>query len=281
VEPQVFAMVLASAVVHATWNALVKLGDDRLATVAIMSATQIPISLVLLTVFALPAPEAWPYLLGSVALSTAYILFLQRAYRAGDFALVYPLARGLAPLIVAAISVLALGEILAWTAKLAILFVSIGIFSLSLSRGAAGLRDWRPVAWAAATGCFIGCYTVLDGLGARASGDAHGYMAWMSLLTAALTIACAIALRGRRAPRPSGRTVRLGALAGVLSYASAWTVIWAMTLAPLPLVSALRETGIVFAAIIGVVALKEKLDLARCASIATTMFGAALLKFSR
>jgi drug/metabolite transporter (DMT)-like permease len=274
----VFFAVLAAALVHASWNALVKSGDDRLASVAIIGATQILVSLALLP-FVTPLPlAAWPYVAVSTALSTAYMLALQHAYRAGDFSQVYPLARGTAPLVVALLSVLILGEVLSGLAWLAIGTICIGIVSLGLSRGPA--RDAKPILWALLTGLFIGCYTLIDGLGVRAAGDPTAYRVWMSLATGAFTVVCALALRGRAAA-PTPRTIKLGALAGALSYGSAWTVMWAMAEAPIALVSALRETGIVFAAIIGVVALNERLDLARAASIASTLAGTALLKLAR
>ncbi|MFM7347436.1 MAG: EamA family transporter [Tagaea sp.] len=276
----VFLAMLAAALVHASWNALVKAGDDRLASVGIIGATQILISLALLPFVASLAPGAWVYVAISTVLSTAYMIALQRAYRAGDFSQVYPLARGTAPVVVAALSVLILGETLPALAWIAIATICVGIVSLSLGRGRAGLRDATPVAWALLTGGCIGCYTLIDGMGVRAAGDPTAYMVWMSLATGAFTLLCAGALRGR-APIPNTRTLRLGALAGALSYGSAWTVMWAMAQAPIALVAALRETGIVFAAIIGVVALKERLDLARAASIASTIAGTALLKLVR
>jgi drug/metabolite transporter (DMT)-like permease len=278
----VFVAVLAATFVHAAWNALIKAGEDRLAGIATIGATQILISLALLPFVAPLDPATYPYVAASMVLSTAYMLALQRAYRAGEFSQIYPLARGTAPLVVAGLSVFLLGETIGGLAGLAIATICVGIVSLALARGPArSARDPRPVAWALLTGGLIGCYTTVDGVGVRVAGDASAYMVWMSLATGALTVACALALRGRGLPRPAPRALRLGALAGALSYGSAWTVMWAMAQAPLALVSALRETGIVFAAIIGVIVLKERLDLARAGSIAATLAGTALLKFVR
>ena len=137
------------------------------------------------------------------------------------------------------------------------------------------------MALALTTGSFIGAYTIVDGLGVRAAGSAHGYMIWLTLASALLIVACTSWLqRGRRASM-SRRSRTAGVVAGVMSYGSAWVVMWALSLAPFALVSALRETGIVFAVIIGVVFLKERVNLARLASIALTLAGTALLKLSR
>ena len=277
----VFLMVLGAALVHATWNALVKTDRDRLALIRVMSFTQLALSLCLAPFVAVPAAESRPYLAASTVLCTGYMLFLNRAYQMADLSLVYPLARGVAPFIVAVVSVGFLGEHLGRANQLAILLMGLGITSLALARGAASLRDWRPVVLALMTGSFIGAYTIVDGLGARAAGSPHGYMIWLSLITALLIVGCVGWLqRGRRTPL-SPRSRNVGIAAGIMSYGSTWVVIWALTLAPLAMVSALRETGIVFAVIIGVVFLKERVNPARLASIALTLIGTALLKLSR
>jgi drug/metabolite transporter (DMT)-like permease len=171
------------------------------------------------------------------------MLFLNRSYQAGDLSLVYPLARGIAPLIVAVVSIGLLGEKLSHASQIAVLFIALGITSMALTRGAAGLRDLRPVLLALGTGGFIAGYTLIDGLGARAAGTAHGYMIWLSLLTAILIVGCVHWLqRGRQTPI-GPRSRRAGIVSGIMSYGSSWMVIWALTLAPLAMVSALRETG--------------------------------------
>lgn len=278
---EVFLLVLCAALVHAIWNAMVKSDGDRLGLMKVMSLTQLVLSAALMPFVAVPAVDSWPCLAASPILTTGYVLFLSYAYRAGDLSHVYPLARGIAPLIVAIVSIGFLGERLAPISQLAILLIAAGITSLMLTRGAAGLRDPRPTLFALATGGFIASYTLVDGIGARASGTASGYMVWISLLSS-LAILAAVHWMQRGQLQPlSPRTRRAGFAVGLLSYGATWVVIWAMTQAPIALVSALRETGVVFAVIIGVVVLKERLNLARLASIATTLTGTALLKFSR
>ena len=274
-------MVVVAALVHATWNALVKADADRLALTQVMSATQLALSLALVAFVALPQPQSWPYLAASAVLSTAYMLFLNRAYQYGDLSHVYPLARGVAPLIVAGVATGFLGEELTFATRLAVVLIALGIASLSLTRGMQGFRDPRPVLYALLTGGFIAAYTIVDGLGARAAGSPHGYMIWMSGLTAVMTIACIGGLQHGRRQAVSRRTWTRGIACGVLSYATAWLVIWALTLAPMAMVSALRETGIVFAVLIGVFVLHERLSLARLASVMLTLTGTAILKMSR
>jgi len=277
----VFAMILGAALIHATWNAIVKSDADRLALMAAMAATQLALAACLLPLVAFPAAASWPYLIASSFVSTGYWLFLNWAYHFGDLSHVYPFARGIAPLIVAVVSVGFLGEELSRNGQTAVLLIALGVASLALTRGTAGFRDPRPVALAMVTGSFTAAYTIIDAVGARASGSAHGYMAWATLLTSILTIGCLHRLRGGRRRAVGERSRRAGVAAGILSYATSWLIVWALTLAPIALVSALRETGIVFAVIIGVVFLRERVSLARLASIATTVIGATFLKLSR
>ena len=278
---EVFLMIVGAALVHATWNALIKAEGDRLALIKVMSSTQFVLSLCLVPFVALPARESWPYLVASPVFNTGYMLFLNRAYQAGDLSLVYPFARGIAPLIVAVVSIGLLGEQLGHTNQIAIMLIVLGTTSLALTRGPASRPDRRAVLLALGTGGFIAGYTIIDGIGARAAGTAHGYMVWISLFTGILIVGCVQWLQQGRRVTVGQRSQRTGIVSGLMSYASSWLVIWGLTLAPLALVSALRETGIVFAVIIGVVVLKERLNLARLASIVTTLIGTTILKLSR
>lgn len=277
----VFLMVLAAALIHATWNAVVKSDGDRLALIKTLFLTHFIVSAGLLPFFAVPALESWPYLVGSAVLNLAYALLLHRAYHLGDLSLVYPLARGVAPLIVTIVTVLFLGEQLSRASQVAVLLIGLGITSVAVARGHAGFRDPRPVLLAVGTGTFIAGYTILDGYGARIAGSAHSYVIWLSLV-AGLLVAAVIHFmqRVQRAPiNPRSRNA--GIFSGLVSYLASWLVIWSMTQAPIALVSALRETGIVLAVIIGVVFLKERLSLIRIASIAATLIGTTILKVNR
>ena len=277
----VFAMVLGAALLHAVWNALVKVNADRLALVALMQTSQIAVALLVVPFVAFPTPESWPYILASTVLNTAYFVFLINAYRYGDLSHVYPIARGSAPLIVAALSVAVVGETLNGQAALSVVLIALGIMSLTLTRGADGFREPKAMLYAVGTGVFIAGYTVVDGLGARLADSAHSYTFWVHLLNGIPITLLALYLRRGQVSESLRTSWKLGLLAGIVSLLAYWIVIWAMTQAPLALVSAVRETGMVFAVLIGVFFLKERLDLARLASTGMTLIGAVMLKLSK
>lgn len=277
----VFAMVLGAALLHAVWNALVKVNADRLALVALMQTSQIAVALLVVPFVAFPTPESWPYILASTVLNTAYFVFLINAYRYGDLSHVYPIARGSAPLIVAVLSVAVVGETLNGQAALSVVLIALGIMSLTLTRGADGFREPKAMLYAVGTGVFIAGYTVVDGLGARLADSAHSYTFWVHLLNGIPITLLALYLRRGQISESLRTSWKLGLLAGIVSLLAYWIVIWAMTQAPLALVSAVRETGMVFAVLIGVFFLKERLDLARLASTGMTLIGAVMLKLSK
>ena len=277
----VFAMVLGAALLHAAWNALVKINADRLVMIAIMMMSQVFVALLVIPFVAVPTPESWPYIWASTVLNTAYCIFLIGAYRYGDLSHVYPISRGSAPLIVAAISILIVGETLSAQASVSIVIIGLGIMSLTLTRGAAGFAEPRAVLYALGTGLFIAGYTVVDGLGARLADSAHSYTFWVHLFNGIPITLLALYLRRGQVFVSVRKSWKVGMLGGLISLVAYWIVIWAMTQAPMAMVSAVRETSMVFAVLIGVFVLKERLDLARLASIGTTLAGTVLLKLSR
>jgi len=167
VPVEVFLMVLGAALVHATWNALVKADGERLSLIRLMSATQIGLSVCLIPFVSVPAADCWPFLLASSVLNTGYMLMLNRAYQSGDLSLVYPFARGMAPLLVAIASVVVLSENLTYANQAAVVIIALGITSLSLTQRPTNWVDLRPLAFAVGTGAFIAGYTIVDSLGAR------------------------------------------------------------------------------------------------------------------
>lgn len=277
----VFAMVLGAAILHAAWNALVKATADRLVMIAIMMASQVGVALLVVPFVAFPTPESWPYIWASTVLNTAYCLFLIAAYRHGDLSHVYPISRGSAPLIVAVISVAIVGETLTRQAGLAVVVIALGIMSLTLTRGAEGFRDPKAMVYALGTGLFIAGYTVVDGVGARLAETAHSYTFWVHLFNGLPIALLALYLRRGQVAASLRSAWKVGVLGGAISLLAYWIVIWAMTQAPMALVSAVRETSMVFAVLIGVFVLKERLDLARLASIGTTLIGTVMLKMSK
>ena len=276
-EPLVIALVLAAAVMHAVWNAVIKVGEDRLMTIALVMVVSGLLGLLLLIGQAPPAPESWIFIALSVAIHTVYYILLIAAYRVGDLSHAYPLARGSAPLMVAAGAALFAGEFLSLAEIAGIAVVSAGIFSLMVSSGF-GLRgDWRSIAYPLATGMVIATYTVIDGLGVRASGSAPGYIGWLFILES-LPI-CVIALAMRRASaivflRQSWKPATAG---GVLAFGAYALVIWALSFGAMAHVSALRETSVVIAALIGTRLLGEPFGTRRIVSAIVVASGVAVL----
>ena len=204
------------------------------------------------------------------------------AYRVGDLTQVYPIARGTGPLIVALVTVGLLGVQLTAVELIAIAVITSGLFSLALVRGRDGLRNRHATLLALATGVFIACYSLSDGIGARASGSPLGYFALLAVINAAIFAAFMAwrrpGLLTRLARGEARRTFWLGGSASFVAYV---IVVWAFTQAPLALVTALRETSIVFALMIGVGLMGERLDLGKVVSTFVTLLGAALLRLGR
>jgi len=277
----VFLAVLCAALLHATWNALVKGGVDKRVSMAAVMLGHLPFALVILPLVPLPAAPSLPYLIAGIVLHAGYQLFLFQSYQKGDLTQVYPIARGSAPLIVALVSVVFLGVHLSPVELLAVTIIGAGILSLALVRRADGMRNGGAAMLALVTGCFIASYSLVDGLGARLAGTALGFYSWLTIGNV-IIILVLLSIKSPGVLREvmhSGRRVLL--IGGTASFAAYAIVIWAFTQAPIALVTALRETSIVFALIIGVFFLKERLDLAKVFSTMTTLLGVALLRFSK
>ena len=277
----VFLAVLGAAFLHAAWNAVVKGGTDKRLGIGAVVLGHIPIALVCLTFVPLPAAECLPYLTAGVAIHFAYQLMLMQSYRIGDLTQVYPIARGSAPLLVALVSVGFLGVSLSRLELLGVLIIGLGILSLALVRRADGLRNGPAAAMALATGVTIAAYSLVDGIGARLSGNSLAFYAWLSLINGFLMI---VYLRFT-APGVIGQVLTKGRLLFVIgggaSFVAYAIATWAFTQAPIALVTALRETSIVFALLIGVFFLKERLDLVKVASTMTTLLGVAILRLGK
>ncbi len=277
----VFAMVALAALLHAAWNAMMKVNADRLIMVSTMVVSQVAISVMVVPFVAFPPPEAWPFIAASTALHTAYYVFLILAYRYGDLSHVYPIARGVSPLIVAVISVVFVGEVLSAAATVSIILIALGIMSLTLTRGAEGFREPKAMFFALGTGVFIAGYTLADGLGARTADSAHSYVFWLNIFDGLPILVIAYFMRRGRIREQVRLCWKAGVLSGVVSLMAYWIAIWAMTLAPMAMVSAVRETSMVFAVLFGVFFLKERLNLVRVISTAVTLAGVVLLKTSK
>ncbi len=222
---------------------------------------------------------SWPWLVASIILHLAYYYGLTEAYRTGDLSQVYPIARGAAPLMTAVISTTALGEDIGLFGWIGILSLVAGVFLLSIRGGRDLTRiDRRAVGFAFFTAMTICGYSLTDGIGARVSGNAHAYAALLFILDGSCMAVFALWRRGQSILTEARIYWKTGLFGGALSVTSYWIVIWAMTVAPIAIVAALRETSVLFAAVISVVILKEQLRPARVIAALMIVFGLALIR---
>ena len=274
----VFLAVLGAAVMHASWNAIVKVGLDRFSSILLLSIAQGGLALCLLPFFAFPLAAAWPWLIASSLLHVGYKLFLIRAYQHGDLSQVYPLARGSAPLIVAIVGGVFLGEAMTAGKTAAVVAIAIGVIVMSRDGGVLGRLPTKALLYALGTACFTAAYTLVDGVGARIAATASGYTLWMFAIDATCMASIAVATRGKHVIRALAPAWRSGCIAGGLSLGSYWIAIWAFTLAPLAMVAALRETSVLFAMLIGVFLLGERAGLWRWVAALLIVCGVVLMR---
>jgi drug/metabolite transporter (DMT)-like permease len=277
----VMMVVLLAALLHASWNFLVKSTDDKHLSMSAVVLGHTPFALAALSLSPLPDSNALPYILGGAVLHSGYQLFLLASYRIGDLSQVYPLARGSSPLIVAAISVTLLGVHLSWIELTAVATIGTGIMSLTLVRRSDGLRNGRAASLAIITGGFIASYSLVDGLGAREAGTALGFYGCLSMVNAVIFAVIMRVFQPGTVTRAVCRNWRIALCGGGASFFAYAMVIWSFTMAPIPLVTALRETSIIFALLLGVFVLKERLDLMKVFATACTLLGVGLLRINR
>lgn len=268
--------ILFAAFLHASWNALLRADGDRLWSMTVMCLAVALASLVSALWLPAPARASWPCGVLSAVLHVGYNLFLVRSYRAGDLGQTYPIARGCSPMLVTLGAVWLAGETMDLTALLGIALVSLGIIVLSLRGRRLGLPS---LPYALGTGCFIAAYSVTDGIGVRLSGAPMAYTAWMCAMWGLLMPLVFVALRGARALWPTGgsRSVAKAAAGGLVSLLAYGIVIYAMSVAPMGAVSALRETSVLFAAVIGHRFLGEPLSPSRLLACLAIAAGAVMI----
>lgn len=255
-SPVVIGLLLASALAHAVWNAIVRSGQDRFWSLAIICLVGAIAALPFAFGLGLPATASWPYLVLSSVLQIGYSLFLVRAYRDGDLSSVYPIARGSAPLLVTLAAAVVAGELPNTAGLTGIFLVSSGIILLTLGNGR---PDGKSAIAAFATGIFIASYMVVDGLGVRLSERATSYAAWQAVVAGVLIPLSYIVIRRRAPGLPRGKEGALVVGAGILGTLGYCIAVWAMSRSTMGGVSAIRETSIVFAALIGTFVLNEKM----------------------
>lgn len=277
---QVFLAVLAAAFMHASWNLLVKLHLDRFLSLFLLQSLMGFLGLAMLAWFGVPLAQSLPYALVSGLLHTGYNVFLARSYRSGDLSQVYPIARGTAPLLAMLASFLAAHDGLSLMAIAGIAILILGIWLVAIDRSTTNRLDSISLYFALATSCFIAAYTIVDGLGGRASGNASGYTGLVFLLDAVFLTSYALWTRGGGIFRQVAPFWRQGLVGAALSAGAYWIVIWAMTQAPIAAVAALRETSILFVMAMSARFLKEKIGLKRLAGGLLVVIGAIALRIS-
>ncbi|MET9506642.1 DMT family transporter [Streptomyces sp. NPDC006622] len=275
--PLVTAAVLLAAVTHASWNAIAHRITDKLTGFTLISGGGLLIGLAAAPFVAFPAAAAWPYLLVSAVIHIAYYALLMRSFQLGDFGQAYPIARGSAPLVVTVLAAAFAHEVPDGWAAAGIAVSCAGLTGVALW-GLRGRRpDWAAIGAALATGLTIAAYTVVDGLGVRASGSSLGYTAWlMAVQGTVLPLYAATRRRGAAlaALRPHATLGLLGAALSVTAYT---LVLWAQTQAELAPISALRESSIIVGAAIGAIFFKERFGAPRVAAAALLMVGIGLI----
>ncbi len=269
--------VLLAALLHASWNAMIKGGGDVLHDTAGIVFGAMLLALPFVFVVPLPPPQAWPFIAASVTVHLAYYWLMISAYRVGDLSLVYPLMRGVAPLITAVAGIAVLGELPAGIAWFGMVLVSGGVFALSF-RALGHAPSRAAIGFALANAAVIALYTLIDGKGARVSGNAWSYIVWLFVLDGVPFSLWMFATRRPTFVAHLRRRSRRALLGGGLSAAAYAISVWAMTKAPVALVASLRETSVLFATLIGARMLKEHLSPRRWAGVVAVVIGVLALK---
>jgi drug/metabolite transporter (DMT)-like permease len=291
VPPAVLAAVLGAALLHATWNALVKAGgkgampaDPLPATVLVVLGGAV-VSALLLPFMTAPGRASWPFIAASSVTQCVYYLLLIEAYRSGDMSHAYPLMRGSAPLLVALVNGPLTGESLKPAQWLAMLLICGGVLAMALAgtphgRGRGGGNKRRSTVFALLTACVIALYTLIDGAGVRRSGAPAAYTMWIFLLSGASVTAWAARGRVRELVAAARARPLLLPVGGVSTVGSYGIALWAMTLAPVAAIAALRETSILFATAIAALILHERVGRSRLLAVGLIACGAAVMRLA-
>jgi drug/metabolite transporter (DMT)-like permease len=271
--------VLLAALLHASWNALLKSGRDVLLDTAAIVIGGGLVALPFVFFVPPPAEASWPFIAGSALIHIAYYLLMVNAYRTGDLSLVYPLMRGTAPMITAILGIILLQEWPSPFSWLGIALISLGVFALAL-RTVDHTPSGAAIGFALANAAVIAAYTIVDGRGARLAQGAWSYICWLFVVDALPFTLMVAFVRGRTFIKAMYERRWRGLIGGGLSAAAYAISVWAMTLAPVAMVASLRETSVLFAALIGTKVLRERLSARRWAGACAIVLGALALKLA-
>ncbi len=276
--------VLAGALLHAGWNALVKSSGDKELDTALVHTMGALVALPVALALGPPSSACWPYLAASLVIHVGYYIALAGAYQHGELGHTYPIMRGFAPLLVALASGSLIGETPSAAAWLGVLGITVGVALVGLSHPGEALHHRKALGFAFANAAIIACYTLVDGLGVRISADPVRYVLWLVALDAFAYPGLVAWRRGRAGRLAAVPYVRrrwpVAALGGMASIGSYGIALWAMTLAPVASVAALRETSVLFAAVLGTVLLKERFGLQRALGTLVVVAGVVALRLA-
>ena len=274
----VFITVIFAALLHAIWNGMVKNFEDKVISVSAIVFGHVPIAILVMLFLPLPTLESVPYIILSAIIHQGYQYYLISAYKIGDLTRVYPVARGSGPIVATLISIIFLGLLISKIQILSIFLICFGIIILGVFNKKS-LKNNKTVIYSLATGFFIGLYSLSDGYGARISLSPLSFLGWSFILNAMIF---PFVLKSMNYSNVFSRVMKEAKfifwIGGTVSYIVYGLIVWCFTQAPIPLVGALRETGIIFALLIGSLFLKEKLTLVKIISIFLIFIGAILLK---
>ena len=269
---------MAAAFLHALWNALIKLGTSKIGAMVILSVMEVPIGLGVAFFMGPINPAAIPWVIAAGVTHFAYKFFLSYAYERGDLSRVYPIARGAAPMIVAVAGIFLLSDEMNTRQYIAITVLAGGILLMARGVFASG-ENRRLVPFALGSALATATYTLIDGQGARISGNAVSYIAWVFVADGLIFSLGMLALRGRAVVPTGAHAWRMGTIGAAASFGAYAISVWAMTFAPIALVAALRETSILFAVLIGWLAFGERMTREKVVAAMVNVSGVILTRF--
>lgn len=269
-------LILLAAALHAGWNAMIKVSGDRVAVMAVVTLAGSVLSLFALPFVDSPDPASWALLALSILIHTGYHFFLPIAYDHGDLGQVYPIARGSAPILVTLGAFLFAGEHISQVALMGIFCLSIGVMALTFDGGKASNINPKALVFALLTGVCIASYTVVDGLGARQAGSVLGFAVWLTIGNGILTFLIAFIWKRKEIIEVAKNNAVTGIAGGAMQVGAYWIIVYALAIAPMGMVSGLRETSVLFAALISTFLLKEGFGVWRFVSACLVTFGLVL-----
>ena len=273
-------LVLLGAALHAGWNVIIKAGSDKqLDTMLVICGAAI-VSVFILPFVPLPERASWPYLVASTVFHFFYFTLVALAYRSGDLSYAYPIMRGSAPLLTAVVAAVTVGESMSFGAWLGIALISAGIFALTGDSWRSGRLPLASTGFALLNAVVIMAYTLVDGIGIRASGHAASYVLWLFFLIPLPLLGLILLTRLGEFRAQLRLRWKAGFLGGLCTAASYGVALWAMTVAPIALVAGLRETSVIFGTVLACVFLKERFGPVRYAAAVLVAAGGMAIKLS-